>query len=198
MSTTKSDFWNKDRTDTLTKDFVNLHKHEGSFQTSLKYGYFISKHQFGWPAPDEAWQVRSQTFIGWPACKGKMLKKNPVHFFGSLRIPVHFFGSLRILVHFSGSFFRFIKNPGSFLRLISRNASSFLTFTKIVHDAHFFELKIPVFTSTQHFSWPLLTSRGRREYGEGCSERNASSQILVSRQGSSRPSGWVRGQCHRA
>ena len=124
--------------------------------------------------------------------------KIPVHFFGSLRIPVHFFGSLRILVHFSGSFFRFIKNPGSFLRLISRNASSFLTFTKIVHDAHFFELKIPVFTSTQHFSWPLLTSRGRREYGEGCSERNASSQILVSRQGSSRPSGWVRGQCHRA
>ena len=100
MSTTKSDFWNKDRTDTLTKDFVNLHKHEGSFQTSLKYGYyFISKHQFGWPAPDEAWQVRSQTFIGWPACKGKMLKKIPVHFFGSLRIPVHFFGSLGIPVH---------------------------------------------------------------------------------------------------
>jgi hypothetical protein len=50
-----------------------------------------------------------------------------------------------------------IRNAGWFLRLISTNAGSFLTLTKIVHDADFFELKIPVFVSTpQHFSWPLF------------------------------------------
>jgi hypothetical protein len=37
------------------------------------------------------------------------------------------------------------------------NAGSCFTLTKIVHDADFFELKIPVFMSKpQHFSWPLL------------------------------------------
>ena len=94
MSSIKSDFWNKDRTDTLTKNFKNLHIHEGSFQTLLNYRYFINENQFGWPAPDEAWQACSQTFKGWPACKGKMFNKNP------------------------GSLFWFIKNPDSFFRFI--------------------------------------------------------------------------------
>ncbi len=49
-SSTRSDFWNEDRTDMLTKNY----KHEGSLQTLLNYGYFIKEHQFGWPAPDEA------------------------------------------------------------------------------------------------------------------------------------------------
>jgi hypothetical protein len=123
----------------------------------------------------------------------------PIHSIGSLRIPVHFIGSLRILVHVFGSLRIPVHFSSSFLRLISRNASSFLTFIKIVHDADFFDLKIPVFMSTpQHFSLPLFTSRGWRQYGEGCSERNVCFQILVAWQGSSRPSGWVRGHCHRA
>jgi hypothetical protein len=108
----------------------------------LNYGYFINKHQFGWPAPDEeAWQACSQTFIGWPVCKGKIFNKNP--------------GSFLRFIKNAGSFFRVIKNPGSvripvhfsasFLRLNGRNADSFLTLAKIVYDADFFELKIPVF-----------------------------------------------------
>jgi hypothetical protein len=56
---TKSNFWNEDGTDALTKNLTNLHKHEGSFQVSLNYGYFIIEHHFVWPAPDEAWQARS-------------------------------------------------------------------------------------------------------------------------------------------
>ncbi len=139
--------WQNGRTDTLTKNFINLHKHEGSFQTSLNYGYFINEHQFGWPAPDEAWQARSQTFIGWPACNSKSsffeFIKNPGSFFQFIENP--------------GSFYRFVENPGSFLWLISRNGDSFLMFTIIVHDADFFKLKIPVFLSMpQHFSWPLF------------------------------------------
>jgi len=139
--------WQNGRTDTLTKNFINLHKHEGSFQTSLNYGYFINEHQFGWPAPDEAWQARSQTFIGWPACNSKSsffeFIKNPGSFFQFIENP--------------GSFYRFVENPGSFLWLISRNGDSFLMFTIIVHDADFFDVKIPVFMSTQqHFSWPLF------------------------------------------
>jgi hypothetical protein len=86
---TKSDFWNEDGTDTLTKNFTNLHEHEGSFQVSLNYGYFINKHQFGWPAPDKAWQARSKTFTGWPACcNGKTFNKNPGSFFRFI-FPVH-------------------------------------------------------------------------------------------------------------
>jgi hypothetical protein len=61
------------------------------------------------------------------------------------KIPVHFFGSFFRFIKNPGSFFQFIENPGSFLQLNSRNAGSFLRFTKIVYDADFFELKILVF-----------------------------------------------------
>jgi hypothetical protein len=98
---------------TLTKNFINLLKHEGSFHTLLNYSYFINKRGFGsWPAPDEGWQARSRTFIGWPARNRKLLK-NPTSF----RIPVHFFGSEKYPIYFSGSFLRLIQNTGSFLIL---------------------------------------------------------------------------------
>jgi hypothetical protein len=85
------------------KTFITLYRYEGSLQISLNYGYFNTERQFGWPAPDEAWQARRQAFIGWPARNHEMFNKIPVHFFGSLRIPVHSFGSLRIPIHSFGS-----------------------------------------------------------------------------------------------
>jgi hypothetical protein len=72
-------------------------------QTSLHYGYYSTKSEFGWPAPDEAWQARRQAFIGWPARNHKMLNKNPSSYFRFIKNPGSFFCSLRIQIHFFGS-----------------------------------------------------------------------------------------------